>query len=187
MTQQTLILIVVCLLIATLAWVWWTGRKPAPPRRSATEEAVPLALFGAAETTLVFYVVQRERQTWPAAQLHAVLQAVGLQFGDKRVYHCLKPYHEQTASVFLVASMLEPGTLDPAEAAELHTFGLCLILHLPGPVPATAALNEAVLVLDVLSRELDAEVWDSARQPLTLEGLNALHDQLMLKDKIAAF
>jgi cell division protein ZipA len=84
--------------------------------------------------------------------------------------------HGGTA-VFSVASLLKPGVLDPA-ANGFSTPGLTLFMVLPGPVKASDAIRDMIGTAEKLARALNAEVFDSKRNPLTPSGARALQQEV---------
>jgi cell division protein ZipA len=95
--------------------------------------------------------------------LHDALQAQGLEYGARQIYHRL--YDGE--AVFSVASLLKPGHLDPEAAASFATPGLTLFMILPGPVKPQDAIRDMLGTADRLAKALDAEVYDAKRKPLS--------------------
>ncbi|MGQ0502493.1 MAG: cell division protein ZipA C-terminal FtsZ-binding domain-containing protein [Panacagrimonas sp.] len=95
--------------------------------------------------------------------LHEALLAQGLRFGANEVYHRMIGGQ----SVYSIASLIKPGTINPAQAAEFSTKGLLLILNLPGPVVPVVALDDLVTTARGLAAALRAEIFDGRRQRLT--------------------
>ena len=81
--------------------------------------------------------------------------------------------------MFSVASLVKPGTLDPAEAEGFATPGLSVFLQLPGPLRPVAAFQDMLDTARGLARALNAELYDSEqRAPLSPERERALHEQV---------
>jgi cell division protein ZipA len=95
--------------------------------------------------------------------LHDALQAQGLEYGARQIYHRL---HGGEA-VFSVASLLKPGHLDPDAADSFATPGLTLFMILPGPVKPQDAIKDMLGTAERLAKALDAEVYDAKRKPLS--------------------
>ena len=98
-------------------------------------------------------------------QIHDSLKQRGLRFGAKHIYHKLV----SGEPVYSVASLLKPGLLDPADAANFSTPGLSIFMVLPGPLPAMTAYREMLTTAQQLAESLNASVYDMRRQPLTPE------------------
>ena len=81
--------------------------------------------------------------------------------------------------MFSVASLVKPGTHDPAEAEGFATPGLSVFLQLPGPLRPVAAFQDMLDTARGLARALNAELYDSEqRAPLSPERERALHEQV---------
>ena len=81
--------------------------------------------------------------------------------------------------MFSVASLVKPGVLDPAEAADFSTPGLSVFMQLPGPGKPEAALSDLLDTARQLARALNAELYDTEqRQPLTPERERVLQAQV---------
>ena len=153
--------------------------EPAPPAPAAAPAKVP-AWVRAAPTAaappkveqkiVALMIVEREGGMISGSKLHSALGAQGLVFGAKQIYHRLA----RDESVFAVASLTKPGVLLPAEAAQFSTPGLSTFMVLPGPVKPLNALHDMLATTQALARALNAEVYDSKKQPLTSETMRAL-------------
>lgn len=136
----------------------------------------PLALAPrATEKLIALYIAEHEGTDILGPKIHAALQAQGLSFGSKKIYHRFNG--EQP--VFSVASLVKPGALDPAEAVDFSTPGLSVFMQLPGPSQPEAALQDMLATARQLARALNAELYDSEqRQPLTPERERVLQTQV---------
>lgn len=139
-----------------------------------TLKSSALAL-GASEKLIALYIAEHEGTNILGPKIHAALAAQGLRFGGKRIYHRFNG--EQP--VFSVASLVKPGALDPAEAADFSTPGLSVFMQLPGPSEPKAALADMLDTARQLARALNAELYDTEqRQPLTPERERVLQTQV---------
>ncbi|WP_428309225.1 cell division protein ZipA C-terminal FtsZ-binding domain-containing protein [Hydrocarboniphaga sp.] len=155
------------------------GDKPTsvPPWVRTAPSAAPSAPKAAAaappkveQKIVALLIVERDGGMITGAKLHPALAAQGLQFGAKQIYHRLS----RDESVFAVASLTKPGMLIPTEAAQFATPGLSTFMVLPGPVKPLNALHDLLATTQALARALNAEVYDSKKQPLTSETMRAL-------------
>lgn len=120
---------------------------------------------------IVLLIAEKEGAAIVGSKLHQALSAQGLFYGAKQIYHRLSGDEK---SVFSVASLLKPGTLNPTEAQGFSTPGLSIFMVLPGPVKPQAALQDMIATAQALARSLNAEVFDSKKQILTPESQRAL-------------
>jgi cell division protein ZipA len=135
----------------------------------------PRGTHGAAEKLIALYIAEHEGTNILGPKIHAALQAQGLRFGGKKIYHRFKD--EQP--VFSVASLVKPGALDPAEARDFSTPGLSVFMQLPGPSQPEDALQDMLGTARQLARALNAELYDTEqRQPLTPERERVLQAQV---------
>jgi cell division protein ZipA len=122
------------------------------------------------EKIVSLLVAEREGTHIFGEQLHDALRAQGLEFGARQIYHRMV----DGRPVFSVASLIKPGYLDPAQAKNFSTPGLAVFMILPGPVPPLTAFQDMLHTAQALANSLNAELYDSKRQPLTPLGMRAL-------------
>jgi len=137
------------------------------PRRVAPSmDGAPTASQAAQGQTnqkiVALLIAEREGTHVLGPQVHEALQAQGLAFGSKQIYHKLVGGEP----VYSVASLLKPGFIIPAEAETFSTPGLSIFMVLPGPLPAMSAFNEMLNTAKKLAAQLNASVYDMRRQPL---------------------
>lgn len=126
----------------------------------------------APEKLIGLYIAEHEGTNILGPKIHTALQARGLRFGLKKIYH----RYENDQPVFSVASLVKPGSLDPAEAEGFATPGLSVFMVLPGPTQPLAAFQDMLDTARGLAKALNAELYDSEqRAPLTVERERALH------------
>lgn len=109
------------------------------------------------------------------ARLLAALKAESLVHGKYEVFHRL---HSDGASVFSVASMVEPGTFDIAKMAQIQYPGVTLFAQLPGPVAGMYALNELVACAKRLQQSLSATLQDDRGIPLTVHRIERMRQDV---------
>lgn len=149
--------------------------RKAVPAAPAPRTAPTVAPAAVPEKVIGLYIAEHEGTNILGPKIHAALQARGLRFGAKKIYHRFEGEH----SVFAVASLVKPGTLDPAEAEGFATPGLSVFLQLPGPVRPVAAFQDMLDTARGLARALNAELYDTEqRAPLSPERERALHEQV---------
>jgi cell division protein ZipA len=152
-----------------------TQSTPAPePAQTASElEIEPLVLM--------LMVMAEEDVTFAGPDISTALEAEGLAHGDMRIFHFRQAAGQE--AVFSVASVVEPGYLEPAEPAQrrstqLQAPGLLLFCQLPGPLPGDEALE---LMLDKargLAERLHGYLCDDRRNPLTAQTTAHYHDRI---------
>jgi FtsZ-interacting cell division protein ZipA len=114
-------------------------------------------------------------QRFDGARLRAAIEAESLQHGKYNVFHRL---HEDGASIFSVASMIEPGTFDLEKMAGAQFPGVTLFAQLPGPVAGMHALNELVACARSLHQTLGGTLQDERGVPLTVHRIERLRQDV---------
>jgi cell division protein ZipA len=108
------------------------------------------------------------------ARLREAIEALGFEFGRYRIFHRLDA---SGRSVFSLASLKEPGTLDP-EAMEGATFhGLAMFAVLPGPWPAARTLDDLLATARALATRLGGQLQDERGSPLTVQRVGELRKE----------
>jgi len=148
----------------------------APPRTAPSVAPVVTPPPAAAPETVVgFYIAEHEGTNILGPKIHNALRDRGLRFGARRIYHRF----DGENAIFSVASLVKPGTLDPAEAEGFATPGLSVFMQLPGPLHPVAAFQDMLDTARGLARALHAELYDTEeRAPLSPERERALHEQV---------
>jgi cell division protein ZipA len=129
---------------------------------------VPQKVFE--EKIVHLLIAEREGTAILGTKIHQALADQGLQFGDRKIYHRLLG----DEPVFSVASLLKPGTLDPAAQKEFSTPGLTAFMVLPNAANPREALRDLIDTARALASQLNAEVFDANRQRLTPEAQRVL-------------
>lgn len=143
-------------------------RKRIDPNFVGSPEAAAAAAIE--EKLVVLLIAEREGTAIMGAKIHTALRDHGLVYGDKKIYHRL----QDRRPVYSVASLVKPGTLDPADQRNFSTPGLSLFMVLPGPESPTKAVAGMLGTARSLALQLNAEVFDSNRAPLTHASEQAL-------------
>lgn len=117
--------------------------------------------------------------------VHAALTAQDLKFGLNDVFHRVTETHGVPESVFAVANMLKPGTLDPVDQDHLHTPGLVLFMVVPGPIDGGPAMRDMMETANGLASALGGEVLDDKRALLKAQTAQFMLDQIADIDRRA--
>lgn len=131
--------------------------KTAPPRKIV---ALRLAVSG---------------EGLAGAELLEILQGAGLRHGKFGIFHRI--YGD--ASVFSVASMVEPGTFDLSTMEQARFPGLTLFMLLPGPIEAPEAFAQMLSFAQRLAEASEGTLQDERGRPLTLHTVDQLRDELL--------
>lgn len=153
--------------------------EPAPAPEAPRAPAFLRAPSAAApvqksERIVTLLIAEREGMPILGPKIHTALKAQGLHFGAKQIYHRMAG----DRTVFSVASLVKPGLLVPDEAAHFSTPGLSVFMVLPGPVQPVVALQDMMTTAQTLARALNAEVYDSRKQPLNADAMRLLQNDI---------
>jgi cell division protein ZipA len=159
--------------------------EPAPPlpRTESAEpaEAPTLALSSTPQPRrierrkILILRLAAEGTPYEGARLVQMLQAEGLQHGKYQIFHRL---HTDGASIFSVASIVEPGTFDPEKMAQSQHPGITLFAQLPGPLLGMHALNELVACSKRLHQTLGGTLQDERGVPLTVHRIERMRQEI---------
>jgi len=110
------------------------------------------------------------------ALLRETLRSHGLQHGRYDIYHRLAP---DGRPIISLASLLEPGTFDPATMDGVAYPGVALFTVLPGPVSALDALEDLLVTSRSLAMQLKGTVLDDRGAPLSLQRIAGMRDEVL--------
>lgn len=135
------------------------------------------------QKVILLHVISKTRTPFSGSDLHRALGDCRLRFGMQDFYHRTTEVNGAPESVFSVASMVKPGTLDPMAAADLKTPGLTFFLVLPGPVEGLRAFREMLDTAQDLAAKLKADLLDEHRQPLTSQAVQAQLEDIARRER----
>jgi cell division protein ZipA len=108
-------------------------------------------------------------------QLLPLLQREQLQHGKFSIFHRL---HE-TQAVFSVASMVEPGTFDPATMQTQQFPGVTLFMQLPGPLDGLIAYDQMMSCAQRLAHATGGVLQDERGSKLTAQTMERLREGVL--------
>jgi cell division protein ZipA len=127
------------------------------------------------DRALTLRVVGRGGMPLAGRALRIALEGAGFVPGPQSIYHRVDAEGGVLASA---ASMVQPGTLEPAQMDGQQYRGIALFGVLPGPLPAMRMLEGLVDAARALARRLDATVQDGHGAELDAARLEALRQSL---------
>lgn len=169
------------------------ARRGPPASSQATGQPAPLELPPAsrvevdafrrghmedAEKIIVLYVRASEGQRFPGDAVRRALQAVNMVPGEHRIWHRRGRSAVGRFNVFSVASLVEPGYLDPDEMDDIETPGLAFFMQLPLPVDGDEALDALFAASYRIAQDLGGELQDEHRSTLTRQAAERLREEL---------
>ncbi|MDZ7735992.1 MAG: cell division protein ZipA [Gammaproteobacteria bacterium] len=154
---------------ADIAMAWEAGEAEAAAGDASVEsgeagdEAAGAAL---PERLVIFYLKAPEGHAFAGPALFDSLAAAGLVLGSMGIYHDTDSHGE---TVFSVANLFEPGTLETDDPDNFSTRGVALFMQLPGPRDEQDAFERMLGKAEILAERLGGELHDEHHQPLDRE------------------
>jgi len=142
--------------------------SPAPtaqhvtPKKAASRKIVALRLVAGA-------------QRYDGTRLKDAFENAKLRHGKYGIYH---RHDEQEVTVFSVASMVEPGTFDPATMANMQFNGVMLFAQLPGPMDGVLMFEQMFECAEQLAGTLGGTVQDERGTALTPPRTERIRDDI---------
>jgi cell division protein ZipA len=109
------------------------------------------------------------------SELLSLLQREQLQHGKFSIFHRM---HE-TQAVFSVASMVEPGTFDPAAMATQQFPGVTLFMQLPGPLDGLIAYDQMISCAQRVAHATGGSLQDERGSKLTQQTMERLREEVL--------
>jgi len=114
-------------------------------------------------------------QRYEGGKLKDALENAKLRHGKYGIYH---RQDEQDVTLFSVASMVEPGTFDPATMATMQFTGVLLFAQLPGPTDGVLMFEQMLECAERLAGIVGGTVQDERGAVLTPPRAARLRDDI---------
>lgn len=105
------------------------------------------------------------------------LREAGLLHGRFGIFH--RRLEGRNASVFSVASLVEPGSFDLTKAKESKLPGMTLFMVLPNAVDPVTAFDDMVATARVLSQQLDLDLVDEQGSSWSIQRERYLREEII--------
>ena len=152
---------------------------PAPPPTLTPEPAATPPAKGASSAERQRIVTVRVcapgEGRWSGAQLLNALELHGLAYGKYGIFH---RKHTDGQSLYCVASLIEPGTFDLSTMAAEEFRGVTIFAVLPGPLEATATLDDLLATARGLAEEMSGMVQDAKGVLFSPQRMAALREDV---------
>lgn len=196
--ELRLILVLIGAVIIAAIWLFSLQRKPkretpmlraAPtldgeslPEDEFPSETIPGSSAKSApvreqgeQLILALHVMPRMAPHFAGAAVRKATEACSLKHGRYQVFHRM----EGSQSVFSVANMVEPGSIDLATLDQAELLGLTLFMVLPGPRGGVASYADMLATSRQLAQALDGEVLDQERSTLTRQTARHIRERII--------
>jgi cell division protein ZipA len=118
----------------------------------------------------------RDGQRMEGKDLKAALGSEGLEFGRYSIYHRVV---DGSRPLYSVASLVEPGSFDPAQMESLRFPGISLFAVFPGPLPAPQCFDELLATARRLADRLGGSLQDESGSSLTGQRVLSIREDLV--------
>lgn len=153
----------------------WQARIQYPDRRHALEQARKLDQFCAGVDVIIgLNLVSRDGRPFNMGKVIQLADAAGMQSDAPRGW--LFSDEEQRPLFSLVH--IEGQPLDPARVRTMSCFGLTFTLDVPKVSGGVAAFDRVAALARHFAQQLDVDLVDDHRQPLTDAALDTIRQQL---------
>jgi len=153
--------------------------RVAPAERTRAPEPPPGPEAGP-ELIVTLSVLAPRGREFSGAELARALRQAGMVYGAMKIFHAPADLEQPDGpTLFSLANIVEPGTLEPERLRLLATPGVVLFTQLPGPVPGIEIFEHMQATGRFLAQELGGDLCDERRQPLTAEKVNALRSRIL--------
>lgn len=112
---------------------------------------------------------------WSGKELLAELENEGLAFGRYQVFH---RNHADGASLFCIASLIEPGSFDRGAMSSQEFRGVAAFAVLPGPAEPVHTVEAMIATSRRLAERLSGTVQDGKGIPFSTQRSSALLEEV---------
>lgn len=147
-------------------------------RRNVSANKAARTLASNEMQIIALTVLGRNGRHFAGSDLNRCFMEHDLRFGEHKVFHRYADASGQGTVLFSVANALNPGTFDPERMDQFNTPGISLFMTLPGRFDPAAAYRAMVELAQMLAKELNGDVLDGQRKPLS-EETRLQHQQLL--------
>ncbi|EGV18363.1 cell division protein ZipA [Thiocapsa marina] len=148
-------------------WSRSTSEWASEPDADAEDDLEP-EMADEVEPLLIQLSVGARREPFAGPELMEAAGACGLRPGRMDIFHCLDEFDDDTRIYFSMANMVKPGTFPFDAMDDFATPGLMLFAQLDGRPEDITVLEEMIATARKLASELDGDVLDETRRPLTV-------------------
>lgn len=127
---------------------------------------------------LSLYVMARPGQFFQGYELLQSLLACGLRHGQMDIFHFYEQQQGETKILFSVASAHKPGTFNLAEMGQYRCPGLSLFFSVEPQADPNDVFDKMLDTARQLAEDLEGELLDQHRKPLTEDSMDAYHLQI---------
>lgn len=135
--------------------------------------------------------IQRDNHLFSGEEILSACEENNMLHGEMNIFHFPADDKASTYALFSMANIVEPGTFDLDNMDNFSTPGVSLFMQLPLPVNCLEAYNKFVKQAKLLSKSLNAELFDDKFNLLspqiishTIEKINSFQHELIKAKKM---
>ena len=125
----------------------------------------------------------RDGKRIEGSELKVALGTEGLEFGRYSIYHRVI---DGGRPLYSVASLVEPGSFDPAVMDTVRFPGVSMFAVFPGPLPAPQCFDELLATARRLADRLGATLQDDSGSSLTGQRVLSIREDLVHFEHLVA-
>ncbi|MEM1243448.1 MAG: cell division protein ZipA [Pseudomonadota bacterium] len=141
--------------------------EPAKKPASATQTPKVEANNVKPTAIIALNIFAKKDHTFMGYDLLQTLLAAGLRFGEMSIFHRYAELNQQTVKLFSLARATNPGVFDINNMGNVDCKGLILFMQLTDREFNHKAFKLMHATAQLLAEELNGELLDDQRQPLT--------------------
>ena len=147
-------------------------RDQAPARA----ELRPAAAARSPQKIVAIRVTAAHPSRFDGALLREVVTAARFTHGRYEIFHRLD---SDGRPIMSLASLLEPGTFDPAKMDTAAYPGIAIFTVMPGPLPAARAFDELLDTARAMAHRLGGQLQDERGAPLSVQRVFKLREEVV--------
>lgn len=149
---------------------------PTTPQPEAGEAPPDEPTEDHAPVVVPLLIASSDTEPFEGERVQSLIEEIGFEFGEFSIYH----YPDEMGEpLFSLMNGVKPGTFDRGNVASFSTPLLAIFMQLPLQNPSESLVFERMLdVARDIADQLNGEVLDDQRQPLSSESIDRYHERL---------
>lgn len=127
---------------------------------------------------IAFHVMAKSSDWFQGSSLLPALIAVGMRYGEKKIFHRYEDTQGRGQAQFSLASMVEPGTFDIDRMEAFNSPGVTVFMIMPYVKDPSAVFDLMLTTVKKIAHLMRGEVRDVYRNPLTEQAIEHCRDQI---------
>ncbi len=146
------------------------------PPETAPEDVAP---DGPKSPMILMFHIAPNEGTFEGEAIVHVAGECGMEPGEMDIFHRYRDPGTPTSPLFSLANMVKPGTFPFGAMADFESPGLTLFSQAEGASDDLSRLEDMLAAAHCLADQLDAEIRDERRNPLTPRVEDRLRERIL--------